>query len=427
MSDVKWGNICERVDTCALTGAAAFYAGIPDTEILVNGPLWCYFYAMRHLEHGVYNIADRMHGSQPDNSAVVFGAEKFIKQAVNRLLNEKHEPALLFVENSCSMSLIGDDITGIVRRMNLPFPVIAMDCGGLIGGFAEGYVKAAILFLQQFAEKTEITKSSINLLGLTDFYYNGKADRIEICRLLKKAGYKINAVFGSGSNIDALKNIAGAELNIVCNEELGLEIAKYLEENYEIPYICAGLPYGIEGTKNWIEKIHNKLESPALEKILNECDETQSEISILNNDINMLWGNLWFENVLVSAPGTAAMCIGSALRSEWADTGNLTIICQNKVPHFYCELADSIYVTNEDSALIHEYYQKINNVLVLGSSSDSSILMRNKADFRYCNIANPGIDEVNFAEIPFVGVRGSRYMLQRLWNIFIAGKLGRNK
>lgn len=250
MSDNSWSNICERVDTCALTGAAAFYAGIPDTEILVNGPLWCYFYAMRYLEHGIFNIAERMHGSQPDNSAVVFGAEKFIKQAIKHLLNEKHYPKLLFVENSCAMSLIGDDITGIVSSMKLPFPVIAMDCGGSIGGFAEGYVKAAILFLHQFAEKTDIVKSSINLLGLTDFYYNGKADRIEICRILKQAGYKINVLFGSGSNIDALKNIAGAELNIVCNEELWLEIAKYLEENYGTPYVCAGLPYGIEGTKN---------------------------------------------------------------------------------------------------------------------------------------------------------------------------------
>ena len=43
--DNHWGNICERVDTCALTGAAAFAAGIKDAKILANGPLWCYFYA----------------------------------------------------------------------------------------------------------------------------------------------------------------------------------------------------------------------------------------------------------------------------------------------------------------------------------------------------------------------------------------------
>ena len=38
-----WGNICERVDTCALTGAGAFFAAIDQSEVLINGPLWCYF------------------------------------------------------------------------------------------------------------------------------------------------------------------------------------------------------------------------------------------------------------------------------------------------------------------------------------------------------------------------------------------------
>lgn len=51
MVNGKWENICSRADTCALTGAAAFFAGIPKSEVLVNGPLWCYFYALRHLEH----------------------------------------------------------------------------------------------------------------------------------------------------------------------------------------------------------------------------------------------------------------------------------------------------------------------------------------------------------------------------------------
>ena len=47
----KWGDVCQRVMTCALTGAAAFCAGIPGAQIIANGPLWCYFYALRHLEN----------------------------------------------------------------------------------------------------------------------------------------------------------------------------------------------------------------------------------------------------------------------------------------------------------------------------------------------------------------------------------------
>ena len=31
----EWGNVCSRVDTCALTGAAAFFTGIKGAEVLV--------------------------------------------------------------------------------------------------------------------------------------------------------------------------------------------------------------------------------------------------------------------------------------------------------------------------------------------------------------------------------------------------------
>ena len=40
MVNGKWENICSRADTCALTGAAAFFSGIPKSEVLVNGPLY---------------------------------------------------------------------------------------------------------------------------------------------------------------------------------------------------------------------------------------------------------------------------------------------------------------------------------------------------------------------------------------------------
>ena len=73
----QWGNICHRVDCCALSGAAAFVAGIPGAEVLVNGPLWCYFYALRTLEHVKHDMGERFHNCQPDNNAIVYGTENF--------------------------------------------------------------------------------------------------------------------------------------------------------------------------------------------------------------------------------------------------------------------------------------------------------------------------------------------------------------
>ena len=79
----EWGNVCSRVDTCALTGAAAFFTGIKGAEVLVNGPLWCYFYALRHLEKSNSRLGERFHGSQPDNNAVVYGTEECLTDALD--------------------------------------------------------------------------------------------------------------------------------------------------------------------------------------------------------------------------------------------------------------------------------------------------------------------------------------------------------
>ena len=55
-------------------------------------------------------------------------------------------------------------------------------------------------------------------------------------------------------NLRHCKKIPAAQLNIVINEELGLETAKYLKERYGTPYVVAGIPYGLKGTLRWLEK-----------------------------------------------------------------------------------------------------------------------------------------------------------------------------
>ena len=47
MPDNNFKTSCHHMSTCALTGASAFFDAIPGSFMLINGPLWCYFYAMK--------------------------------------------------------------------------------------------------------------------------------------------------------------------------------------------------------------------------------------------------------------------------------------------------------------------------------------------------------------------------------------------
>ena len=394
----EWGNVCSRVDTCALTGAAAFFTGIKGAEVLVNGPLWCYFYALRHLEKSNSRLGERFHGSQPDNNAVVYGTEECLTDALD-YIRKNRAPSILLIENSCSVSLIGDDIEGIAAKAKLPFSVIGMDSGGLRGGFG------------------------VNLLGATTAYFNGRNDLEEIKRILETANYRVIAVPGAGSELETLQKIPAAQLNIVINEELGLETAKYLKERYGTPYVVAGIPYGLKGTLRWLEKIAEVLPSD-LESVREECVKTQEELLAAVNEARCTWGELWFDKIIVAAPGTTAFCIAQTLREEWADTEKLTVICQNTLKDLRGPVeADEILLAEKDSKKIEQILQQSDNTLILGSSSESSVLLREGKKFWCCNIAYPVQDEVLLATAPFAGIRGAGHMLQRLWNLKIKAQL----
>ena len=233
-----WGNICERVDTCALTGAGAFFAAIDKSEVLINGPLWCYFYALRHLEKARPDMYTRFYGSQPDNNAVIYGSEEYVTQELQRMLENGHKPSILLLESSCSLSLIGDDLAGMARKLQLPFPVVTLDSGGMVGGFAEGYAKAAKKLFAQLLPQTATAKSlAVNILGQSEFYLQGAADTRELKRLLQLAGYEVLCTPGCECTLEELQRLPEAALNIVTNAELGLPLAEYLQKQYGTPYI----------------------------------------------------------------------------------------------------------------------------------------------------------------------------------------------
>lgn len=427
MSVVKWNDTCDHYDTCALAGAASFAAGIPGSHILVNGPLWCFFYAKGHMKRINPVIMDRMTGSQPENDAVIFGSERFLVKEIERLLEEEQlNPSLLFVENSCAFTLIGDDNAGILKSLELPFPAVSLDCGGLLGGFAEGYVKAAELIINsQVKEKYKSEDLKVNLLGATEFYLNGKADIKEMVHLLEMAGYIVNCVPGGGSSLESIKALSRASLNIVVHEELGLKTAKLLENKFGIPYVLAGVPYGLEGTLTWLRRINKVLPAPSLETIEAQVKETRELLEGIIEDFSCYWGNMWYDQVIIQAPGTQALCLAQALREEWFNMGKLTVLClQPVLDNIYCDVADEIYTKNVDFENWENYVETQGEGLFIGSSNEAANLLRK--DYKNIvtlNVAYPIHDELFLNDTPYVGIQGTKNLLQKLWNLYMQGIL----
>ena len=411
-SEKSFDDVCMCTDTCALAGASAFFAGIQDAVIVVNGPLWCYFFAMRHIEHSQSTISHRMVCTQLDNDAIVFGAEEYLYDALVPYVEQP--PALLAIVSSCAAGLIGDDIEAIARGAGITCPIVALDTSGLVGSFADGWDKAARTALSVLLpERQEPQVNTVNLIGMTSAYYNGGNDVRELVRLLEMAGYTVHAVFGSEMFAAELCTLSRAALNIVVHDELGLESARLLEDICSTPYIAPLPPYGRAGTRRWLEEIARAL--PPV-----RGDETEAEIARVTredflriNECKSMWGELRYDTALIRAPRSVAWGIAHALRTEWADVCHLAVAAEAERTQEVMKIADEI-PGETDVLRIQQILSEMEGGLLLASSNESAHI--DPKGTQYLPISYPVQDALRLTDVPFMGLHGARYIEEQLWN-----------
>lgn len=420
MNQPEWEASCHHTDTCGLTGSAAFFLGIPDASVLINGPLWCYFYAMRYMENAVGNLSDRIFCTQPAGSAVVYGTEEDLLAGFD-LVQKTKTPGRLFIENNCSISMIGDDLAGIAARAELPFPVYTLDSGGIHGGFAGGWSRAALRVVSEMPAGERVPLS-VNLWGATPFLLKGAEDTEEIRRLLVLAGVRVLSAPGAGSSWEEIVGAPKAALNLVLRDELGLAAAKEMESRFGIPYLSCGLPYGLAGTERWLSNILDALGGGAADGVQKESAARGARMNRLGSDMESLWGPLWFDRIFIAGHPSEAAGLAEAVRGEWADTERLTVhltdASEKEIP-----AADDIFTCLRDEEKIRETYETWPGGLLMGSAHEASRLLRLHKDFLSCNIAYPAYNEMFLSDLPFCGLRGAGYLYERLWNCFLRGKM----
>lgn len=423
MHDNDFKTSCHHMSTCALTGASAFFDAIPGSFMLINGPLWCYFYAMKYVEDYDASALRRFHCTQPEGNALVYGTEKDLLAGLD-FVKTNFTPERVFLLNNCSVSLVGDDIAGIAAKAELPFPVYAADCGGIAGDFAEGYEIALLRAIEEVKKnakaKSDLASPSVNVLGLSPTYFRGEEDIKEIRRILETAGYHINAIPGGGSAWSEIMRLPQADLNLVLRDELALKAAKELQAEFGTPYLSVGMPYGIAGTLRWLENLNAVLPAKNLEAVRLEAETVNARLQFRSSNMQSLWGPLWFDNILIAAPPSEATGIAEAVRGEWADTGNLVIHFTQDTA-LRPQAATKICIAGKDDAAMKETFENWSGGLVMGSSLEASRLVRLKKPFVNCNIVLPAYHEIIATDSPLCGIRGAAYLFERIWNAKLSG------
>ncbi len=418
---VDFEDVCGENNACALSGVACFFMGVTGAVVVVNSPLWCYFNIFKNFEK---SSDSAIFCTNLDNDNMIYGTEENLLNTldlVQQTFGDKMQ--FLCIENNCSVNLIGDDINGIVKKAGITCNIITLDSGGAKGDFYDGYNMAAQAFLQQnkFSVQEPI-KYSVNLLGFSEGVGNLRNDFPELIELLKSFGITVNTCPGYKDS-NNLAEFRRAELNLVIVESLGLKIAEFCEENYNMPYLVVGLPYGILGTISWLEEILTFFNINHLFKTkLSALKMSYSKLSADRlRKVRATWGELQFPTVVLGGVSSMIIPLGACIKNEWVDCVEI-----------YGLIYDGIVSKNNEMNLINmktesDEFKKIlpqlKEGLLLASSNERVLLSNAKIYNVVCkNIMNPNFEECNLAGKPYVAFNGSLNLLEEIWNKYIVLK-----
>jgi nitrogenase molybdenum-cofactor synthesis protein NifE len=238
------GAVSQRA--CVFCGSRVVLYPITDALHLVHGPIGCAVYTWDI--RGALSSGPELHrlsfSTDLQEKDVIFGGEKKLKAALLELI-KRHSPKAAFVYATCIVGIIGDDVGAVCRQVaaETGIPVIPVQSEGFKGNKREGYLAAcrAMFELVGTGDVSDVPTVSINILG--DFNLAGE---IWIIReYFERMGVAVVANITGDGRVDAIRRAHGARLNVVQCSGATMELAKMMQDKYDIPFIRASY-LGIE-------------------------------------------------------------------------------------------------------------------------------------------------------------------------------------
>lgn len=249
---------------CCYAGCKGVVLG-PTRDIvnLTHGPIGCGFYSWLTRRNQTQphtpdddNFMTYCFSTDMQDSDIVFGGEKKLKQAIQEAYDTVH-PKAIGIFSTCPVGLIGDDVHAVAREMKarLGINIFGFSCEGYKGvsQSAGHHIANNQIFKHVVGSDDEIKgdhKFRINLLG----EYNIGGDAFIIEDLLDRCGIGLVSTFSGNSTIDQFANCHTADLNcIMCHRSINY-VAEMLEVKFGIPWLKINF-IGAEATAKSLRKI----------------------------------------------------------------------------------------------------------------------------------------------------------------------------
>jgi light-independent protochlorophyllide reductase subunit B len=359
--------------------------------------------------------------------------EKVIKNILRK--DKEEEPDLIILTPTCTSSILQEDLQNFVNRasLNTNADIILAD----VNHYRVNEMQAADRTLEQIisfylkkAQKQnnlvlKKTKNpSVNILGSCSLGFHNQHDLAELKKLLSDLEIEINLIVPENVSIHELKNLTSAWFNIVPYREIGLLSAKYLEKEYNIPYINIA-PIGIVELANFIYNIQKILKNYNVEKNFKNYIDIQtrfiSQSAWFSRSIDCQ--NLTGKKVFVFGDSTHAAAMTKILTRELG----IKVICSGT----YCK-HDEIWFKNEmepfcdeilisdDNNLVGNKIAKLEPDAIFGTQMERHVGKRLNIP---CAVISSPVHIQNFplSYRPFLGYEGANQISDLIYNSFILG------
>ena len=261
---------------CAFDGAQITLLPIADVAHVVHGPIGCAGSSWDN--RGTHSSGPQLFrlGFTTDLSEqdVIMGrGERRLFHGISQLV-EKHQPAAVFVYNTCVPAMEGDDIEAICRLAaeRVGVPVIPIDAAGFYGSKNLGNRIAGDLMVEKVVGGREPAPwptdapipaergHSMALIG----EYNIAGEFWNVLPLLDELGVRVLCTLAGDARFAEVQTMHRSELNmLVCSRAL-INVARKLEEKHGTPWF-EGSFYGVRDMSDALRAIAAGLQDADLQ------------------------------------------------------------------------------------------------------------------------------------------------------------------
>ena len=391
-------------------------SGIADGKVVEHGSTGTMAYnAINFRTLNRFDPKGILFTSGMDEEDVIMGREDKLIAAI-RDVDQRYQPRLLSVVATAVTAVIGLDLAGIATEIEpqIQARLLTFTGGGFRGSYRDGIAEVLTTLAQKIVKAPRKSNPRrVNLLGVTINSFNHVSDVAEIRRLLGLFGIQVHTVLTQKTNVAEIETMSEAALNLVL-DATGLKAAEILEKRFGIPYLTE-LPFGLEGTVEWLETVEEKLQMRFEKAIIAREIRQYGETMCVHSSFRQPFDRL---RVGISGSDAYVRGLSQLIKKESAMDVKLAMIDESSAAdETQCWLENlgiETVVRGKDHEVARQAIKQQDLHVLLGNAYEL-----NQADQVPVRIhaAFPSYDYYNaFDGTPFVGFRGNAYLIQLLVN-----------